>query len=196
MCQYWNVTIYNCGHEILASELTQSSFCLFRAQRVCAQELGRFRILEEHINDWCPKCMSKAAQMRAARDKEGNFKTPFATALERQVQAMARAGIMQNQFTPPRAPGEVRLKQLNQMADKFLQNQIKRPESYATSTVVWILRYIAALPTWMDRKGLAREVQPWFAGLLDEEAQTTVRPTLRAMQCENYLDNVMAWTGY
>ncbi|KAI1086297.1 hypothetical protein F5B19DRAFT_479754 [Rostrohypoxylon terebratum] len=196
MCNYFTITVYNCGHEEPVGEERQSTFCLFRMQKVCTQELGRFRIFEEYVNNWCPNCMPIAEQMRKARDKDGNFKTPVATAIERQLQVAARNAVVQNQFTPPEAPNQVRLKQLNQMADKLLRNQINRPESYATSTVVWILRYIAALPPWMDRQALTREVQPWFAGLLDEDAQATVRPTLRAMKCEGYLDNVMVWSSH
>ncbi|KAI1209640.1 uncharacterized protein F4807DRAFT_467542 [Annulohypoxylon truncatum] len=195
MCNYCEILTYNCGHETVTTKPIPSSFCLFRHQGICTRELGRFRILEEYIDDWCPHCSPTAQHMRRRRDATGNFRTPFASPLELQQQQQTRSKLGTAQYVPARAPGENRLRQLNAIAGRAIQNQIQRPDSYNTPFVVWVLRYIASLPAWLDRAALAAALRPWFAELLDEQAQVCVRPALRAMQCEEYLDDVMVWMG-
>ncbi|KAI0881549.1 uncharacterized protein GGS22DRAFT_192183 [Annulohypoxylon maeteangense] len=195
MCSYWEICTYNCGHEEVAPNPIESSFCLFRTPGICTRELGRFRILETHVNNWCPQCNAISAFNKHKQPARGTYiATPCAQPDELSRQRAVRSKLVGTQFMPGRVPTQMRLRQLNAIANRALQSQMKRGDSFAAPVLAWVLRYIASLPPWMDRPGLARELRPWLAPLLDEEHQTCVRPALRTMECEDYLDDVMVWT--
>ncbi|KAI1453080.1 hypothetical protein F4805DRAFT_478770 [Annulohypoxylon moriforme] len=190
MCNFWEILTFNCGHEQAAPSATRCNFCLFRNPAICTRELGRFRILETHVNNWCPSCAQAVRLLAGTPD----FQLPSVQPNELEHQRMVRKKIENTQFMPQRVPLQNRLAQLNGIAGRSLQDHVKKPNSYAAPLVAWVVRYIESLPPWMDRPALMSQLRPWFADLLDEGHQICLRPVLQAMQCEEYLDDVMVWT--
>ncbi|KAI2465293.1 hypothetical protein F4781DRAFT_35966 [Annulohypoxylon bovei var. microspora] len=195
MCKYWEICTYNCEHEEIASAATPGSFCLFdKDPEICEQELGRFRILEIHVNNWCPRCERVAAEMRS-RAKGRDFKTPSATPAELEQQTANRSKLSKMQFALQRRVNDKRKNRLSAVANKNLLAQMQRPDSYAAPVLAWIVQYLASLPPWLNRRRLMALLEPWFAPLLDEEQQICLQPALKKMGCEYLFDNVMVWTS-
>ncbi|KAI1371799.1 hypothetical protein F4677DRAFT_281540 [Hypoxylon crocopeplum] len=198
MCRYWLVSRFCCGHEQVAADSEPSSFCLFQQTGgICGRELGRFRVFEVFLNEYCDRCSSTLA----AIERNNSYKSKFsldsassvcASSIEIDTQNAARARLKSTSGMP-RRPAVKRLRQLNNIARENLQEYLKRDDAYATPMFAWVLRYIASLPLWLDRRGLVNELEPWFGPLLDEDQQICLRPALRSMDCEDTLNDIMVW---
>lgn len=194
MCRYKTVVTYNCGHQNIDQELQPNAFCLFNPKNnFCARELGSFRVMEETVNDWCPKCFAVASAMMTYKNQFGpqnNF--PCATEIEIEKQKRDRYELEQSTFTPG-PPKQSRLRHINTIARRLLAELVKRPDYHAPEVIAWIVRYITSLPSWINRSELVSEMIPRFGALLDEDHQITLRPNLRSIGCEHTLDDVMVW---
>lgn len=205
MCYYYQISKYNCGHEEASAQGERSEFCLFEQRNgICSRELGNYRLLDIVVDDWCGRCLAtlrplltEFANAQAAYVPNGPPPPPLPeariTPSERAEQGATRWHLRQAAHVPERAPPQKRLGQLNSMAHANLEIFLQNGAAYAARTFAWVIRYIASLPWWLDRKGLMDELEPWFAELLDEEHQIVLRAALRSLGCEGALDNVMVW---
>ncbi|KAI1103630.1 hypothetical protein F4804DRAFT_309440 [Jackrogersella minutella] len=196
MCGAWLIYKYNCGHEDAPIKQETSPFCLFKkSPAICERDIGAFRVINIIVNDWCVSCQPIAAEMRSQRQPNGQMETPTAPPEDLSVQARQRTKLRRLQCMSARFRGdERRLLQLNGMARNCLRERLRAEDMWAPEMFAWMLRYIQALPEWLDRPSLVAELAPWFATMFDEDLQVSLRPTLRAMKCEFALDDVMMWT--
>ncbi|XXH05999.1 hypothetical protein Hte_012444 [Hypoxylon texense] len=186
------ITAYTCGHEEVDQSERASPICLYGVDtNRCRAELGRAHTVKVQMHDYCPKCLRVFESFKRA-NRPNEF-APRLTAIEAEKQANNR--LMLAQYARP-APQPVasRLAQINGLTKATLTNYLaSNPDIYNAANFMWFVMFIAALPRWLDRTALVLEMEPWFATLFDEEAQTCVRPSLRAMNCEHTLHDVMVW---
>ncbi|KAI2626088.1 hypothetical protein GGS26DRAFT_599977 [Hypomontagnella submonticulosa] len=183
MCLYWVIQKCDCGHEFKSADREKGTFCLFNEDaKICNQELGRYRIIDVVDIEWCSQCQKDFGPQEQARVKPE----------ELAAQAQARQVLVQA-MGAPQVPGSKRRQALSTLAKKNLLEVLKQKEIIEETIFPWLVRYISALPWWLDRKALIEEITPWFAELFEENTQISLRPNLRTIGCENALDDVMVW---
>ncbi|KAI4869680.1 hypothetical protein F4820DRAFT_471278 [Hypoxylon rubiginosum] len=192
MCYYRVISMFTCGHEEVDGQEIGSPVCLYGVEsNDCGIELGRVHIVEVRLSEYCQKCLNVEKSF-----KRVNRPSPFVprvTRSESEKQANNRA--MLEQFSrPAQRPMASRVAQINSIARGNLARYLaEHPEVYNASNFMWFVMFIASLPGWLDRTALVSELEPWFATLFDEESQLCVRPSLRSMNCEHTLNDVMVW---
>ncbi|KAI2620405.1 hypothetical protein GGR54DRAFT_601002 [Hypoxylon sp. NC1633] len=208
MCKYYEMQHFSCGHSQVTVEDQVSSFCAFNfTVGICASELGDFRVMDVHNTSPCSTCevaaaVAAAEAVEAARNNASGNQVPGAptgpapraTFKEMAAQDMLRTRLERNSFKPKRAPATKRKRQLDSIAQRSLKEYVQRDNTHEASTFAWLLRYLAALPEWLDRRAMVGELEPWFGELLDELYQNSLRPTLKAMKCEDAFADLMVWT--
>ncbi|KAI0377487.1 hypothetical protein F5Y04DRAFT_284776 [Hypomontagnella monticulosa] len=183
MCWYWVTVKYNCGHEARMQHREKGQFCLFGDDsRICNAELGSHRVLDVIDTEWCPQCQG------AFGPNEQAMVPPAELATQEQHRQQ-----FQKAAAPMSTPDDNRKKVLSSFTHRNLLKMLKDEAIFTAENFMLLVRYIVALPWWIDRKALVEELSPWFAQLLDEEKQLSLRPNLRSVGCEYTLDNVMVW---
>ncbi|KAI1414965.1 hypothetical protein F5Y13DRAFT_187652 [Hypoxylon sp. FL1857] len=198
MCVFREIRVYNCGHERISADFQQSPFCLFRLNTICQVELGKYRVFEAVVDNWCPQCAHAAntniAPMSLGPGQSTAWGTPHALPHEVSIQTADRNMLRSAALTPNSRPVEFRLEQLNGMAQRNLAGFIASLKALDATICSNVIMYIASLAPWLDRQALVNKLAPWFAELLDEDHQICVRPNLKSMGCEQMLDDIMVWT--
>ncbi|KAI0843987.1 hypothetical protein F5Y00DRAFT_267009 [Daldinia vernicosa] len=195
MCYVYIVRRYICNHQEISPEAQQSGFCLLDPEVCNSAELGRYRVCYVTLNQYCGRCQGVASSManHAGQWKPGT-RRPQASMKERTKQSGLLKGLRESSNTPVHSPSPRRVSHLNNMIQRNLKAALQRREIYVPQTYADILRYIESLPRWLNRKGLIALMEPRFAQIFDEELQNSLRPTLKAVNCEGMLENVMVWT--
>ncbi|KAI8962562.1 hypothetical protein F5Y11DRAFT_365766 [Daldinia sp. FL1419] len=194
MCHIYMVYKFNCGHQEI-SPASANLFCLFNETTCRSSELGRYRICRVEVNQFCAQCQ-RVAISRAQNKEQWKPGTgdPKITLTEKKKQIAKLRELNTGSCMPTNPPGSNRVSQLNDMMKKNLEGILLMDNIFVGKVYADILRYISSLPHWLNRKMLANLMEPWLALVLDEEQQNSLRPTLRHMDCERMLDNIMAWT--
>ncbi|KAI1644479.1 uncharacterized protein F4817DRAFT_318796 [Daldinia loculata] len=195
MCYVYIVRKYICNHQEISPDAQQCGFCLFDPGVCNSTELGRYRVCYVTLNQYCGRCQGVASSManHAGQWKPG-ARRPQASLRERNKQNGLVKALKESSNTPGNGPNPRRVSHLNLMMQRNLKAALQRSDTYVPQTYADILRYIESLPRWLNRKGLVALMEPWFAQMFDEEQQNSLRPTLKAVNCEGMLENVMIWT--
>ncbi|KAI1464166.1 uncharacterized protein F4812DRAFT_214668 [Daldinia caldariorum] len=196
MCHVHLIHKYDCGHQEISPGTQKSSLCLFDRGVCNASDLGRYRVCHVTLNKYCTRCQPVANSMRmhGGQWKKGAA-GPAATVNERNKQRKLERDLKAQAKMPMHLDNVGRARQLNLMATRNLEKVLEREDTYTSQVYADIVRYIASLPRWLDRRALVESMQPWFAQLFDEDLQLSLRPTLRFIFCEDMLDDLMVWTA-
>ncbi|KAI0105915.1 hypothetical protein F4814DRAFT_452295 [Daldinia grandis] len=195
MCYVYIVHKYACNHQEISPDAQQSGFCLFDPKVCNSAELGRYRICQITVSQYCGRCQGVASSManHAGQWKAGT-RRPQASLKEKSKQSELLRGLRESSNTPAHGPNPRRASHLNAMIQRNLQTALQHADIYVPQTYADVLRYIVSLPRWLNRKGLVALMEPWFAEMFNEEQQNSLRPTLKAVNCEDMLEGVMSWT--
>ncbi|KAI1771952.1 hypothetical protein F4818DRAFT_454165 [Hypoxylon cercidicola] len=192
MCYYKILSIYTCGHEEVDATESDSPICIYGdGSNNCGIELGRLRIVEAMNSGYCTKCTNLETSFK--RNMPNSDFVPRVTSIESERQAKARVMLAQVS-RPARQPMANRVMEINRKARDVLARYLaQHPDVCNAANFMWFVMFIASLPSWLDRTALVSELEPWFATLFNEDSQFCVRPSLRSMNCEHTLNDVMVW---
>ncbi|OTA87336.1 hypothetical protein M434DRAFT_15485 [Hypoxylon sp. CO27-5] len=199
MCVYRELFFFNCGHEDIIIEFRQTPLCFFRSDSaICRRDLGVYRVVETTVNDWCFICKPIVESNPPVGVDAVLWPTPQVLPQELVTQKADREKLNTAAHIPESAPPPSRLNHINRLAHMGLAKLIKAIEDstspFTGEMCSWIIKYIASLAPWMDRRSLIETVRPWFAEALDEDYQICTLPNLKTVQCEYMLDDIMVWT--
>ncbi|KAI1803639.1 hypothetical protein F4811DRAFT_327765 [Daldinia bambusicola] len=196
MCMVHFIHKYDCHHHEISSVAEESRFCLFDRGVCSASDLGRYRVYHVTMNKYCMRCQTVANSMRMyAEQWKDKKKEPSATVIEKNRQLRLERDLSAQANMPLHMENPGRANQLNLMVKRNLQRWLNREVNHNPQAYADIVRYIASLPRWLNRRGLVESLRPWFAQLFDEELQLSLRPTLKFMYCEDMFDDLMVWTS-
>lgn len=186
MCYSIQKFIFLCGHSEF-QEPRETAPCIFDEYPKICYELGNLRTLLYFENRLCPKCGSwKPATLTSIKPGHLRINTPYG-------HGNSDVEWLKNRSWAPSLPPRSRKEEIDLTAREILIYLLEDPSFWQVDQYEWLVRYIASLPSFVDRKGLVRTLEPSLGHVFDEAKQEELVPLFVYMDFPDIFARSMSW---